>query len=49
MTMALIKKAMGFAPMAFACSKQNTTWVRVSKVKIEEAVEKSPTRHSPTM
>lgn len=35
--MALYKKAMGFAPMAFAFSEQNTTWVRASKVKIKKA------------
>jgi hypothetical protein len=26
---------MGYAPMAFAFSEQNTTWVQVPKVKIE--------------
>jgi hypothetical protein len=28
---------MGCAPMAFAFSKQNTTWVRASKVKVKIA------------
>jgi hypothetical protein len=31
---------MGCAPMAFAFSEQNTTWVQVSKVKIKIAKEK---------
>ena len=35
--MALHKKAMGFAPMAFAFLKQNITWVRASKVKVKIA------------
>jgi len=36
-TMALHKKAMGCAPMAFAFSKQNTTWVQASKVKVKKS------------
>jgi hypothetical protein len=31
---------MGCAPMAFAFSEQNTTWVRVSKVKVIKTKEK---------
>jgi hypothetical protein len=30
---------MGCAPMAFAFSKQNTTWVRVPKVKVKKTKE----------
>jgi len=30
---------MGFAPMAFAFLRQNTTWVQASKVKIKIAKE----------
>jgi hypothetical protein len=34
------KKAMGYAPMAFAFSRQNATWVQVPKVKIIKIKEK---------
>jgi len=34
------KKAMGYAPMAFAFSKQNATWVHVPKVKVIKIKEK---------
>jgi len=32
-----IKKAMGFAPMALACSKQTYAWVRANKIKVKKA------------
>jgi hypothetical protein len=35
-----MKKAMGCTPMAFAFSEQNTTWVRVPKVKVIKTKEK---------
>jgi hypothetical protein len=33
------KKAMSYAPMAFAFSEQNTTWVQVPKVKVIKTKE----------
>jgi hypothetical protein len=37
--MAFKRKKPWFAPMAFAFSEQNTTWVRVPKVKVVKTKE----------